>query len=103
MSNSFDIPWTVGHKAFLSMKFPRQKYWSGLPFPFPGDLPDTGIKPGSSVVAGRFFTTGSPRKPQTHGSYIINVVRDNIVVNNSIVKYPVSKAACMVYTKGSVM
>ena len=54
-------------------------------------------------MAGRFFTTGSPRKPQTHGSYIINVVRDNIVVNNSIIKNPVSKAACMVYTKGSIM
>ena len=85
------------------MRLPRQKYWTGLPFPFPGDLPDTGIKPGSSAVAGRLSTTKSPRKPQTYGSYITNVVRDNIVVNNSIIKFPVSKAACIVYTRGSVM
>ena len=37
------IPLTVSHKTPLSMRFPRQKYWSGLPFPSPGDLPDAGI------------------------------------------------------------
>ena len=42
--------------------FPRHKYWSGLPFPLPGDLPDPGIEPESPVVAGRFFTTESPGK-----------------------------------------
>ena len=36
--------WTVAHQAPLSMGFPRQEYWSGLPFPSPGDLPDPGIK-----------------------------------------------------------
>ena len=41
------IPWTVGHQAPLSMGFSRQEYWSGLPFPSPGDLPETGIEPGS--------------------------------------------------------
>ena len=38
-------PWTVAHQAPLSMGFPRQEYWSGLPFPPPGDLPDPGIEP----------------------------------------------------------
>ena len=38
------IPWTVAHQAPLSMGFPRQEYWSGLPFPSPGDLPDPRIK-----------------------------------------------------------
>ena len=39
------IPWTVAHQArYLCMGFPRQEYWSGLPFPFPGDLPDPGIE-----------------------------------------------------------
>ena len=38
-------PWSVAHQAPLSMEFPRQEYWSGLPFSFPGDLPDPGIKP----------------------------------------------------------
>ena len=42
-------PWTVAHLAPLSMEFPRQEYWSGLPFPSPGDLPDPGIKTRSSV------------------------------------------------------
>ena len=40
-------PWTVAHQAPLSMGFSRQKYWSGLPFHFPGNLPNPGIKPGS--------------------------------------------------------
>ena len=40
------IPWTVAHQASLSMEFSRQEYWSGLPFPSPGDLLDPGIEPG---------------------------------------------------------
>ena len=43
-------PWTVARQAPLSMGFSRQKYWSGLPFPSPGDLPDLGIEPGSPVL-----------------------------------------------------
>ena len=47
MSDSlFAAPWTVAHQAPLFMGFPRQKYWSGLPFP-PGDLPNPGIEPAS--------------------------------------------------------
>ena len=45
--------------APLSMEFSRQEYWSGLPFPFPGALPNPGIKPGSPVLAGGFFTSSS--------------------------------------------
>ena len=41
----FAIPWTIAHQASLSVGFPRQEYWSGLPFPSPRDLPDPGIKP----------------------------------------------------------
>ena len=40
-------PWTVATQALLSMRFSRQEYWSGLPFPSPGVLPDRGIEPGS--------------------------------------------------------
>ena len=47
MSDSFEIPWTVAHQAPLSMEFPKQEYWSGLPFPSPGDFPDPGIEPTS--------------------------------------------------------
>ena len=43
----FAIPWTVAYQASLSMGFSRQEYWSELPFPSPGDLPDPGIKPRS--------------------------------------------------------
>ena len=43
-------PWTVAHQAPLSMGFSRQEYWSGLPFPSPGDLPNPGIEPESSAV-----------------------------------------------------
>ena len=43
----FATPWTVAHQAPLSMGFSRQEYWSGLPFPPPGDFPDTGIEPTS--------------------------------------------------------
>ena len=52
----FAIPWAVACQAPLSMGFPRQEYWSGLPLPSSGDLPNSGIKPVSPVVAGRFFT-----------------------------------------------
>ena len=59
--SDFDTPWTVAHKAPLSMKFSRQVYWSMLLFPTPGDLPDPGIKTVSLAVspalAFRFFTT----------------------------------------------
>ena len=56
-------PWTVVHQAPLSMGFPRQEYWSGLPFPSPGDLPDPGIEPASPALAGRFSTAEPPGKP----------------------------------------
>ena len=55
--------WTVVCQAPLSMGFPRQKYWSGVPFPSPGDLPDPGIKLASPALARGFFTTESPGKP----------------------------------------
>ena len=59
----FANPWTVARQAPLSMGFFRQEYWSGLPFPTPGALPDLGIEPtslASSALAGRFFTTVLP-------------------------------------------
>ena len=61
----FLTPWTVAHQAPPSVGFFRQEYWSGLPFPSPGDLPDPGIKPKSPAVAGGSFTTEPLRKPTT--------------------------------------
>ena len=46
----FATLWTVAHQASLSMGFSRQEYWSGLPFPSPGDLPDPGIEPRSPAL-----------------------------------------------------
>ena len=46
----FVTPWTVAYQAPLSMEFSRQGYWSGLPFPSPGDLPNPGIKPRSPAL-----------------------------------------------------
>ena len=59
-------PWTVAHQAPLSMGFPRQEYWSGLPFPSPGDLPEPGIESVSPALAGRFFTTEPLGMPYGH-------------------------------------
>ena len=56
--SNFVTPWTVAHQALPSMGFPRQKYWTGLPFPSPGDLPDPGIELTSTVspaMAGGLF------------------------------------------------
>ena len=55
-------PWAVAHQAPPSMGFPRQEYWSGLPFPTPGDLLNSGIEPmslASPALVGRFFTTST--------------------------------------------
>ena len=62
VSTSFLTPWTIAHQAPLSMGFSRQEYWSGLPFPPPGDLPNPGIKPTSlmsPLLVGGFFTTST--------------------------------------------
>ena len=61
-------PWTVARQAPLSVGFCRQEYWSGLPFPPPGDLPEPGIEPASSALAGKFFTTEQPGKPHVPGT-----------------------------------
>ena len=55
--------WTIALQVPLPMRFSRQKYWSGLPFPSPGDLLDPGIQPASPALAGGFFATEPPGKP----------------------------------------
>ena len=56
-------PGTIDHQAPLSMGFPRQEYWKGLPFSSPGDLPSPGTEPKSPALAVEFFTTERPGKP----------------------------------------
>jgi len=62
MSESFAHQWTTPCQAPLSLGFLRQEYWSGMPFPSPGDLQNPGIKPVSPALTGRFLTTKLPGK-----------------------------------------
>ena len=57
-------PWTVACKVLLSLGFSRQEYWSGLPFPSPGDLPDPGMNLESPAVQADSSPTNPPGKPQ---------------------------------------
>ncbi|CAI9153792.1 unnamed protein product [Rangifer tarandus platyrhynchus] len=75
----FAALWTVAHQAPLFLGFSRQEYWSGLPFPPPGDLPNPGIKPRSltsPALADRFFTTSAtweaPQKAILYASSRLN-------------------------------
>ena len=59
----FVTPWTVAYEAPPSMGFSRQEYWSGLPFPSPGDLPNSGIEPRSPAFQADALTSEPPGKP----------------------------------------
>ena len=79
----FATPWTVAHQAPLYMKFSRQEYWSGLPFPSPGDLSDLRIEPGSPV-----FQVDS-LLPDPPGKHTINISHStdgkNIVQRSQVI------------------
>ena len=60
----FAIPWTVVYQDPQSMEFSRQEYWSGLPFPSPGDLPNPGIEPGSPALQADALQSEPPGKPK---------------------------------------
>ena len=78
----FATPWTITHQAPLSLGFPRQKYWSGLPFPSPGDLLDWGIKPVSPVAPAL--------QAESHGRHLL-------MWNNTNVENPVCFAAFLCF------
>ena len=80
-------PWTVAHQAPLSSKFSRQEYWSGLPFPSPGDFPDPRIEPvslASPALTGGFFTTAAPGKPLSHIRYVNSFHPAKDCLNNAL-------------------
>ena len=58
----FVTPWAVAHQAPLSTEFSRQEYWSEVPFPAPGDLPDPGIEPGSPALQANSLLSELPGK-----------------------------------------
>ena len=68
----FVTPWAVAYQAPPSMGFSRQEYWSGLPFPSPGDLSDPGIEPRSAALQADALPSEPPGKPSEYvqGSYI---------------------------------
>ena len=72
MSDSFETSWTVGRQAPLWMGFSRQEYWNGLPFPFPGDLPDPGIEPMSPTWQAAFL-------PLNHLGSPMNIFRQILI------------------------
>ena len=67
----FATLWTIACQAPLSMGFSRQEYWSGLPLPSPGDLPNPGTEPMSLTLADRFFVTEPPGKPE----FTLNILK----------------------------
>ena len=72
MSEFYATPQAVTHRIPLSMRFPRQKYWNGLPFLSREDLPDPEIKPASPALTGGFFTTKPPGNPTSNFSLYLN-------------------------------
>ena len=92
----FGTPWTVAYQAFPSMGFSRQEYWSGLPFPLPGDLPDPEIKPGSPHCRQIFYCLShkGSHKECMHMSYLIIIV--TFTLNNTI-KHTELCLCCYIY------
>ena len=76
----FATPWTIALQAPLSMRFSKQEYWSGLPFPSPRDLPYPGIELKFPALTGRFFTTEPPGESLI--LMIVNSFRANIIVTS---------------------
>ena len=67
MSDAFMTPWTEARQAPLSMEFSRLEYWSGLPFPSAGDLPDPGIESQSPLLQADSLLSDPPGKPHGRG------------------------------------
>ena len=67
--DSFVTPQTVAHQTPLSMGFPRQEYWRGLPFLSPGNIPDPGIEPGSPALQADSLPSEPPGKPIARGIF----------------------------------
>ena len=88
---------TLCDHASLSVGFPRQGYWFGLPFPSPGDLPDPGIKPVTPALAGGLFTTEPPGKP-----YVFFSMLNPLVVSHKV-SDPIPKVLSINLCKNNVI
>ena len=85
----FVTPWAVAHQAPMSVEFSRQEYWSGLPCPSPGDLPDPGIEPVSPALQADSLPSEPPGKPSW-------IYKTTSKVANIIGRH----AACFSYASG---
>ena len=91
----FATPWTVAYQAPPSMGFSRQEYWSGVPLPSPGDLPNPGIEPGSPAFQADALTSEPPGKPsngpQVHEKlfYITNNHENTSQNDNEILSHTI--------------
>ena len=74
-------PWTVAYKASPSVGFSRQEYWSDLPFPSPGDLPNPGIEPGSPALEADALTSEPGRCVEVKCNPLVGFIRLYIIVN----------------------
>ena len=83
MSDSFATPRTIAHQASLSMGFPRQEYWRGLPFPSPGDLSNPGNELGSPELQADSLPSETPGKPTD-----IYVLKDPLVPFTVLIPVP---------------
>ena len=70
LCQTFVTPWTVACQAPLSMGFSKQEYWSGLPFPYPRDLPNPGIEPRSPAFQADFLPTELPTTEDPQGTIL---------------------------------
>ena len=84
MSNSYVTPWTVARQVPLSMGFPRQEYWSGLPFLSPGDLPDPRVEPTSPVLQADFLPLSYRGSPNTYIATLLYIYIYIYICSNTI-------------------
>ena len=87
----FAIPWTVAHEAPLSMEFSRQEYWSGLPFPSPGDLPNPGIEPGYPALQADSLPSEPPGKSASTWRLILVFVVECVCLMMSLLPVAFSR------------
>ena len=104
----FVTPWTVALQTSLSLKFPRQAYWSGLPFPSPGDLPDPGIEsmsPVSPALQADSLPLSHPRSPyynvigKSQCSLYIPLVINNFILVSFLLSYLKSVLKCFCFVQ----
>ena len=82
----FATPWTIAYQAPPSMRFSRQEYWSGLPFPSPGDLPYPGIEPRSPALWADALSSKPPGKPNYIYNFVYIYILNDIIINLSKIK-----------------